>query len=200
MNLPTIPYSTDLIIQIGLGFLILLLLVKLTPFYFNKIKRNSKLKRGVKKEKDAYKVLKKMGFKIIGNNIKYNYNLLADEESIPVGLEIDYLVRKNSKTYIIEVKTGESATQITNSSTRRQILEYSLFIKNDGVFLLDMENKTLKEIVYPITYKNKPKSFPILAFTLLGSAVVLFFLFYFKIIHLDTDVVDEIDTFLIKPH
>ncbi len=199
MNFPTIPYSTDLIIQIALGLLILLLLVKLLPLYFKKIKRTHKLKRGVRKEKDAYKVLKNLGYKIIGNNIKHTYDLLANDETVVVSLEIDYLVQKRGKTYIVEVKTGESATQITNSSTRRQILEYSLFIKNDGVFLLDMENKTMQEIVYPITYKNKPKPSPILAFTLLGGAVVLFALFYFKIIQLDTEVIEQIEPFLHQP-
>jgi Holliday junction resolvase-like predicted endonuclease len=181
---PPIEITTDLLIEIALCFLIVTLTLKLVPIYYKKIKSRRRLRRGLQKEKEAYKVLKKLGYKIIGNNIKYNYPLQVNEDSINVNIEIDYLVERKGKTYIIEVKSGESASQITNSSTRRQILEYSLFIKNDGIFLLDMEKEILQEITFPVKYKNKPKPFPFFAFLLLTLSILGFILFYFKIIDL----------------
>lgn len=184
--------TPDLLIQTGLGIIILLLLFKLTPLYFQKLKTRRRLKKGLVKEKEAYKRLTQLGYKIIGNNIKHNYSLQANQENINIGLEIDYLVKKKGKTYIIEVKSGESATQITNSNTRRQILEYSLFIKNDGVFLLDMEKEELQEIVFPIKHKNTPKKSPILAFIILGITLIFLLLSYFRIIEFDTKNLDHL--------
>ena len=186
-----IQITTDLLIEIALGFLILILTLKLVPLYFKKFKARRRLKRGIKKEKEAYKVLKKLGYKIVGNNIKYQYSLQINQDFINIGLEIDYLVQKKGKTYIIEVKSGESATKITNSSTRRQILEYSLFIKNDGILLLDMEKEDLQEIIFPIKHKNKPRRSPILAFLLLGLAITLLLLVYFKIINFDLGFINQ---------
>ena len=183
--------TSDLLIQIALGCLILILVLKLVPVYYKKIKGRRRLKRGLKKEKEAYRVLKRMGFGIVGNNIKSSYSLQLNKDSVNVGLEIDYLVERKGKTYIVEVKSGESANQITNRDTRRQILEYSMFIKNDGVFLLDMENENLQEIVFPIKHKNKPKAFPFFAFLLLAMAVIMLLLFYFKIINFDAEVIQQ---------
>ncbi|MDB4835208.1 hypothetical protein OAH12_01350 [Cyclobacteriaceae bacterium] len=139
-----------------LVIIILFLLYKLLPFYFKKIATKQRFKKGISKEKEAYNVLKKLGFKIIGQNIRYEYDLLVNQLDTKILLEIDYLVKKGKKTYIVEVKTGNSATKIQNSSTRRQILEYSLFVPNDGIFLLDMENEYLQEIEFP-GYKQKIK-------------------------------------------
>jgi Holliday junction resolvase-like predicted endonuclease len=181
---PPIQFTSDLLIEIVLSFLILVLILKLVPVYYKKLKSRRRLKRGIQKEKEAYKVLKKLGYKIIGNNIKYSYPLQVNEDSINVNLEIDYLVEKKGKSYIIEVKSGESASKITNSSTRRQILEYSQFIKNDGIFLLDMEQEILQEIIFPIKHKNKPQPFQFFAFLLLSLSIIGFLLFYFKLIDL----------------
>jgi len=190
-KVPNIQITTDLIIEIALGILILLLTFKLVPLYFKKFQSRRRLKRGLVKEKEAYKVLKKLGYKIVGNNVKYNYPLQVEKDNINVGLEIDYLVERRGKTYIVEVKSGQSASQITNISTRRQILEYSLFIKNDGVFLLDMENEKLQEISFPVKHKNRPKPFPFFAFFLLGCAVIFLLLFYLKVINFDAEVIEQ---------
>lgn len=142
-------FSWDFVIQAILIFAIALLLYKLLPFYYQNIRRRKRLKRGVKKEQEAYKVLEKLGFKVIGQNVRYNYSLLENSIDTEITLEIDYLVKKGKKKFIIEVKSGNSATRITNSSTRRQILEYSMYIPNDGIYLLDMENEQLFEINFP---------------------------------------------------
>jgi Holliday junction resolvase-like predicted endonuclease len=188
-----IDITTDLIIELALGFLILLLVLKLIPVYYKKIKSRRRLNRGLVKEKEAYKVLKKLGFKIIGNNVKYNYPLQVDMDTVNVGLEIDYLVERKGKTFIIEVKTGESANKITNSSTRRQILEYSLFIKNNGIYLLDMETEKLQEIVYPLKFKNPPKPFPFFAFLILLVSLIGLVVFYFDIVQFDQQLIDQLN-------
>ena len=166
-------FSWDTAIQISLTLIIIYLLIQLIPFYIKNLTRKKKLKRGVEKEKEAYKIIEKLGFKVIGQNVKYQYNILENQIETKIRLEIDYLVKKNKKTYIIEVKTGNSATRITNSSTRRQILEYSLFVPNDGIYLLDMDNEQLFEINFPHAktnnkvYKSKISTYIVLILTLI---------------------------------
>ena len=150
-----ITFSWNLAIQLTLFLIIIYLLISLVPFYLKSVTRRKRLKRGIEKEKEAYRVLEKLGFKVIGQNVKYNYNVLENHIETKIGLEIDYLVRKNKKTYIVEVKTGSSATRINNSNTRRQILEYSLFVPNDGIYLLDMDNEQLFEIGFPHANSNQ---------------------------------------------
>ena len=87
-------------------FAIALLLYKLLPFYYQNIRRRKRLKRGVKKEQEAYKVLEKLGFRVIGQNVRYNYSLLENNIDTEITLEIDYLVKKGKKKFIVEVKSG----------------------------------------------------------------------------------------------
>ena len=109
--------------------------------YSAKRKTQKSLKRGYVKEKEAAGFLKKRGYLIIQHAQNYSYNIKVNGKEKKVTIEIDYLVRKNGKTYIVEVKSGHLAPNISNSSTRRQVLEYYMFIPNDGILLLDMENE-----------------------------------------------------------
>lgn len=168
--------------NIGIWILVavvLFLLFKLTPFLTQKRKSKKRLARGRKKEGEAAAVLRFYGYEIIGRNLKYNYDLEIGEREQNIQMEIDYLVSKHGKRYIVEVKSGQSATKITNSSTRRQILEYSLFVENDGVMLLDMEKESLELISFPVHVQSGSTWVSILFFILfaiLGIGGVVWYL------------------------
>jgi len=133
---------------IALLALYLYIRIKIKQYVINK-KIKTQLKRGIKKEEEARKVLIHNNYKIISHNQKFSYYLKQDNSKIKITIEIDYLVFKNGKKYIVEVKSGNESPKITNRNTRRQILEYYSFIKNDGILLLNMENKTISEIKFP---------------------------------------------------
>jgi len=63
-------------------------------------------------------------------------------------LIVDYIAEKAGKKYIVEVKSGNDAISMNNKNSRRQLLEYDLVIENDGVILLDMENKILQFVQF----------------------------------------------------
>jgi hypothetical protein len=63
-------------------------------------------------------------------------------------LILDYVVKKGGKKYIVEVKSGKSAISLKDKNSRRQLLEYDFVIENDGVFLLDMENKNMQLVKF----------------------------------------------------
>ena len=114
--------------------LYLYLRIKLKYYLINK-KIKAQLKRGIKKEEEARKVLIQNKYKIISHNQKFSYYLKQDNSKIKITIETDYLAFKNGKKYIVEVKSGNESPKITNRNTRRQILEYYSFIENDGVLL-----------------------------------------------------------------
>jgi Holliday junction resolvase-like predicted endonuclease len=130
--------------------------------WFNNFSRKraqkKRFKRGVKLEKQAAKYLTNRGFTIMGEQLEYQHTYFVNSEEENSTITIDYLVEKDEKLYVVEVKSGKTAISIKNRSTRRQLLEYAVAIECDGVYLLDMENKTLKLIEF-----NFPNTIPIKA-------------------------------------
>ena len=107
-----------------------------------------RFKRGNEREIKAESWLKKKGFKILTHNKSYNYSCFENKNEITIKITLDYEVEKNGNKYIVEVKTGKSATTIKNAATRRQILEYATIVPNDGIYLLDMETREMKLIQF----------------------------------------------------
>lgn len=110
--------------------------------------RKKRFARGEKMEAKAAVFLKNKGFEIIATQEVFYHSYVAGGIEKKARLEVDYLVSKRNKTFVVEVKSGEAATQIENKSTRRQILEYSVAIPCDGIFLLDMEKEQLHKIEF----------------------------------------------------
>ncbi len=170
-----------------IGFVIALLLFAFLRLKIKEWSRNYKkqqrLNRGIEGEKKAAVYLKKNGFKIIEEQSEKEYFIKENGKDIKISIIADFIVKKDGKQYVVEAKTGRSAPQITNSSTRRQILEYSQAFECDGVFLLDIDNKLLKKIEFPDTQKEEGSNN--ILYTITGifiiMAIVLPYI-YFKII------------------
>ena len=113
-----------------------------------------RLDRGRRLEQEARQFLVRKGFRIVGEQVEIVHDYEVDGEPQSSVIVLDYLVAKRGKTYIVEVKSGNSAISVQNGATRRQILEYDFVFKNDGVFLLDMENRKMHLVRF------FPKSLP----------------------------------------
>jgi len=107
-----------------------------------------RFERGNRLELQAKKFLESKGYSIIDYQSIYQHKYLEDGVVQCADIQPDYIVKKNGKKYIVEVKTGTQAISARNKSTRRQLLEYDYAVENDGVFLLDMENRQLKLIQF----------------------------------------------------
>ncbi len=166
--------------------LICLLVILVLKMWFSSFKKRRlqkrRFKRGVKLEKEAARFLTKKGFKIIGEQVEFEHKYKIGNSHNTSKLNIDYLVTKNGRIYIVEVKSGKSAISITNKSTRRQLLEYSIAIPNDGIYLLDMENKILSLVEFKNINLNN-NSIAVNKYVLL--ALILSALFYY-IYHLNS--------------
>ncbi len=153
-----------------------------------------RLKRGKQLEQEARRFLTGKGFHILGEQVEISHDYEVNGEPHSSIIVLDYLVRKRGKIYIVEVKSGASATSIQNGGTRRQILEYDFVLKNDGIFLLDMEHHEMHLVkFFPKETPVRIRWFFILLFfafvgiwlpflnvKLVISMVLLFMLFFYK--------------------
>ncbi|MCU4173628.1 hypothetical protein J1N11_00975 [Marinilabiliaceae bacterium N1Y90] len=120
---------------------------KLREYYkLRQVKK--RFERGNKLELQAKKFLKSKGYTIVDYQSSYEHRYKVNGELQTAEIQPDYIVKKNGKKYIVEVKSGNTAINASNRNTRRQLLEYDYVVENDGVFLLDMENRTLKLIQF----------------------------------------------------
>lgn len=104
---------------------------------------------GADGEKRARALLAKKGYRLCGEQEGGSYSLIVDQQEIPIHLRADYLVEKRGRRFVAEVKSGVESVKVTGRSTRRQLLEYLFAFEIDGVLLVDMQAKEIREIWFP---------------------------------------------------
>ena len=166
------------VVVIVLG--IVILRIKLKQFAKH-LRYKKRIKRGEQGEKEAEKYLKKCGFKILESQKEYKYTLRENGNEVEIPLVLDFVVSKNNKEYIIEVKTGSSAPNIKNAYTRRQVLEYYCALGFDGIYLLDIDTKDLKKIEFDFFIENKTNKSLWIAISILVLAVMFTSFIFLKI-------------------
>ncbi len=100
-------------------------------------------------ESAAGKLLEKHGYTLLGAQVRHVYTLVIDGAPREIELRADYLVEKGGRSYVAEVKTGAVATKIETAATRRQVLEYAVAFGTDGVLLVDMQEREIRDVVFP---------------------------------------------------
>lgn len=149
--MPTFEYTNPnhiifLLLTITIIALAVLIIKYKVKAFLQERKVRKRFERGNRLELQAKNFLKNKGYTIIDYQSTYKHQFIEDGEVQCVEIQPDYIVKKNGKKYIVEVKSGSQAISARNKSTRRQLLEYDYVVENDGVFLLDMENRQLKLI------------------------------------------------------
>ena len=109
-------------------------------FLFSLVRRKGKIG-----EKDAIKLLKENGYRIVQSQFPLAGVCIVDDESVEFNVRVDFLVERNGIRYLAEVKTGGAANPKT-VSTRRQLFEYSALGHFETVLLVDATKKKVMEI------------------------------------------------------
>ena len=102
-------------------------------------------RRGKKGEDKASSILKKNGYKILKKETSNSCTFYVDDKPVKFKVRFDFLVERNGKTFVAEVKTGMAADE-RNSSTRRQLFEYAGIMKHDTILLVDATKGNVKEV------------------------------------------------------
>lgn len=81
---------------------------------------------------------------------------MVDGEPLAVELHADYLVEGQPgddgrcERLVAEVKTGDQAPLLTTAATRRQLLEYRVAWRADGVLLVCPERGQIHRVDFPL--------------------------------------------------
>jgi len=108
-------------------------------------------------EEEAEKLLEKYGFKIVDRQRKASIITYVNGKPNIGFVQADFIVRKRGKTFVAEAKSGEFAPGISEPSTRRQLLEYEFVYKPDGLLLIDMNEKLIKQIEFGLPEERKER-------------------------------------------
>lgn len=97
------------------------------------------------------------------------YTILAVQERVPIvtkvngkphksHIQADLIVQKGKDIFVVDVKTGDVAKKPASPDNRRQLLEYYLVYRPDGVLVLDMDEKNLYRLEFDIRFPTPKKS------------------------------------------
>ena len=135
--------SDYLIFGFILGILVLSYIIKALDSY----KKKKTYYKAKAAEKKAMDLLEVQGYRVIEVQPRRNitYNLNGQKKRAYV--KADFLVRRNFKKIICEVKTGEK-TRITQAIIRRQLFDYYYAYGVSEVILIDMEKNRIDRITF----------------------------------------------------
>lgn len=148
--------QTDVFI---LGFLLGCICIYFLLKKYRSIIIRQRLRKARKGEIAAIKFLEDRGYTVTGMQERKTVVTWVDHTPHYNNLKVDFIAKRKGKVYIAEVKTGQNAPNPTLAETRRQLLEYSLAYQPDGILLVDMERKTLREIAFSIYGENKKRAY-----------------------------------------
>jgi hypothetical protein len=111
-----------------------------------KVAANARSLRAVDGEVAAFALLERAGYAVLERQVVGSWTVRADGEPVTFGLRADYLVARQGRRYIAEVKTGRLAPRLSHGPTRRQLLEYGAAFDVDGVILVDADAETLVHV------------------------------------------------------
>lgn len=102
-------------------------------------------------EEEAERALERLGYVVEARQVHQTFDLWIDGAPVEVWCRADLLVRRRRRRYVAEVKTGRVADP-THPDTRRQLLEYQLAFGVDGVLLVDMAERRVLEVGFPLLH------------------------------------------------
>jgi Holliday junction resolvase-like predicted endonuclease len=106
--------------------------------------------RGAAGEARAESLLTALGYTVVGRQVTARYGLGVDGEAIDVTLRADYVVERDDRRFVAEVKTGRAAPRLDTPATRRQLLEYRIAFDVTGVLLVDAEADAVRTVTFPL--------------------------------------------------
>lgn len=95
---------------------------------------------------DVEHLLKKSGYQVLGKNQKETVITRIDDKDHFGYLEAEYTVRKDRKSYVAVVKSGEGALDPTEPALRRRLIEYDRVFGLNGILFLDPQEEEIHEV------------------------------------------------------
>ncbi|NLZ53929.1 MAG: hypothetical protein GX892_12445 [Thermoanaerobacteraceae bacterium] len=145
----------DIISYIVFGVLIGIIFTFNVIKYLRKRKLRMRVNKAKKSEQQALRFMENNGFEILDLQKRCVYTLLIDNKPHKIAVKADMIVKKGNKIYVAEVKSGDKVTSPKYTDTRRQMLEYFMVYRPNGLILVDMEKQKLRTVEYSILNYEK---------------------------------------------
>jgi hypothetical protein len=104
---------------------------------------------GADGELRAEPLLRALGYAVVARQAPVSYEVAVDGEPFEIALRADFLLERDGRRYVAEVKTGRLAPRLETSATRRQLLEYRVAFDVDGVLLVDVDAGRVHSLEFP---------------------------------------------------
>jgi hypothetical protein len=115
--------------------------------------------RGQRGEERAASLLEAAGYRVVARQVRRSYVVQAGARELRVALIFDFVVEREGRELVAEVKTGAAGTRLEHADTRRQLLEYQLASGASQVLLVDPERERIVEVCFPL-WTPEPASAP----------------------------------------
>lgn len=109
-------------------------------------------RRALNAETEAEHLLQELGYEVVERQVGRAWSFLVDGEPVEAAVRADLLVQRDGALYVAEVKTGTRAPDPSFPATRRQLLEYLMVFEPDGLLLVDMEQRNVMEVEFPVGF------------------------------------------------
>ena len=106
----------------------------------------------------ARKILEHLGFSVENDYAKHTMRVFQDGQPLDLPVQPDIIVSKGGKSYVVDIMQKNEMSQVSDPKTRRQLLEYFVAYKPDGVLLMDMENKRIHDIRFDLLSPELPEA------------------------------------------
>ncbi len=140
-------------------------------------RRRSRAYRAQRGEHAARELLEQSGFTVVAAQVPGACEYFCDERPVEAALRADYLVERRGKRYIAEVKTGSIVASLDHPPTRRQLLEYQIAYRTEGVLLVNVERGELQHVRFEGSQRTSGLVAPLLLLIIgavLGAAATVF--------------------------
>jgi len=128
-------------------------------------------------QEEAESLLKKKGFKIIDKQKRADIVTYIDGKPNLGYVQADFIVERNGKKFVAEVKAGEMVSDPNEPSTRRQMMEYKFAYKPFGLLLVNMLDRSIHSVDFESPKYGEDRIFRLI----LGGLVVIILLCLFWI-------------------
>lgn len=161
-----------------LGLMLGIFVVRYVLRQKKRYERRQVSRRAQQGEAEAEKILLREGYTILEAQVRRPVVMTVDGERVESYIKADYLVAKNGRDYLVEVKTGKQAN-VRLPQVRRQLFEYQNIFHTDGILFIDMNKYDMMEVSFDDTSQTpKPTVGAFFAGLLVGVCLMVFIYSY----------------------
>ncbi len=131
-----------------LGFITAVVLLYNITSYRRRRRVERKIMLARKAVQTAVEILKAQGYRILDVERHCPVTVGVDDRQYRHMIVVDIIVKRQGKTYLVEVKSGKQTRRLNSARSRRQLLEYYSVYKPDGIILLEPDSGKMRYVSF----------------------------------------------------